>query len=359
MATSVPSQPTPARLARLAVGQPVSSAHGSRWAQDLAFLEAYALPPVAAATLPQTSATSPSTLRVAYARSPGCQLLLVRVQQHPRAAIGARSTITATLTGATWYVANGLDGTAELNAPPHDRRDEGGVVVGYLDVSGVTAGTVQDLAIVTANVADNPYGLREVLVAELPVAAVDPVGAPTTEVGVDGAWPSRDNPLYDGATDQARGFVRLWDRLDAARTKVRRHWQVCALEDTAGAFSCTATGAFGSVVFRPTTGADPAWRLRARALWGASASTPNRYTFRVRYRTANAGGTVKIRPVFNGVAGATLSVGGTTSWTAATVTVEVPTDGTDQEVTIRFEAMTDATAGTLYISQLALIEDEL
>jgi hypothetical protein len=357
MPTTVPQTPAAAELRRLAVGQPVSSAHGQRWASDLAHLLAHAVEPVFARSFPLITAGS-NTVRVPYARSPGVQLLYVAVELHPAAA-GDAGTIALTLTGATLLAGSSseLDGAVSIRCET-TRARFGVIHDGYLDVSGVTAGTIQDLAVAwTASVGSN--GIYRLHVAEVPLLDVDPAGAPSTEVGVNGAWPAPQNRLCDsagGVTTVGHGFARVIAQLDKARAGMKRHWSIATIEHVSHALTRTGAG-MGALTWQGGS-YSPVFRLRARRLY--TTATANAYTLRVRYWMSDGATTATFRAIINGANSdlALTNKNGVGNAGALTMATTVPTSTVDQDVGITVEAEITAGAGILYVDMVALIEAE-
>lgn len=355
MPTTVPSYPSPSQLSSMAVARPVSgSVNGQRWANELAFLRAHAVQSVAAVKLPRHATAS--TVRVAYNRSPGCNVIRVEVELHVTIVFPSFGRINASvaLSGATLIAGSLLDGSSELLVPESEVSDYP-VYVAYLDVSGVTAGTTQYIDISWTDVS-NGTGLYRVAVHEVPLAEVDPVGAATTEVGLNGGWPNPPNKLEAGATNVSYGWARIFGELDGARYTCRRHWQLATPEITAAAWTTSST-VDGPLTWNITGAYDPDWYIRARRLYATT--TANAHTLVGRLRMDAGGSSGRVRILLDGVASGTLTVpAGTTSFTTISTAVSVPTNTSGQLVKVEFDARVDGGGQTLYCSNLALIEAE-
>jgi hypothetical protein len=354
MPVTVPQSPQPDELARLGVGKPVSSAHGQRWANELAFLRAHALQAVAAVRLPRY--TTGSTARFAYNRSPGCHILRVEVELWD-SGTADRITVALSLAGATLLTGSVLDGATNIPCAGATRSDYT-TYVGYLDVSGVTAGSTQLLAVTWASVTGGA-GLYRVALHEVPLADTDPVGAPTTEVGVNGAWALPPNRLEQGATNLSYGWARLFGELDNARSTSRRQWQVATWENTANAWS-TTSAAFAALTWTNLSGYDPTFTVRSRRLYAPT--TKNNGTILVRYACSNSAAVGAVRVRVNNGAGTTnfdvtTNAGGSVGFQTATLAnVGLDCDGTDQQVTISVQAKIDV--GALRVSLIDWTEFE-
>lgn len=366
MPSPVPSLPQPNLLARQIVGAPVSgAAHVGRWLADLAYLLGYAqVQPIADVLLP-IGGNGTDIVRLSYNPSVGPQALMVLVEHHRANAAGALGTTTVAASGAlasaTWLQANNLDGTAAVPQPNAVLQNYP-IQQGVMNIASITRGTADALSVTHVDSGVNSRGIYRLKILEVPRAAFDVVGAPTTEPAVDQSWGLGGNPIVDGSNLVARGTYRIWDALDSARYKQRHHWQIAALEttNTSKCFS-TTSAAFANPSWAGLTTTAPAWRMRARALYGTSVA--NRGALRVRYACTNSAATAALRFTVTPVGGAatnydvTCNAGGSTAFQWGTLAnVDLPTSGTDQEVDIAIQAR--VSAGTLYFCNVAWIESE-
>ncbi len=353
------------------VATPASATHLSRWIDGLAFLEAYAVPPIGSVwKQPATSPIFPASevIRLAYQRSPGVDVVRVEVEMAEQTleSAGDTSYVGVTLSSASLIGTTPLDAATPLSpeAIPSGGRTylRHSVYVAYLDVSAVNYAAISDITFgcVPSSVDSNANGFARVHAVEVPHADLAPSTSPTDEVGVDIGWADTRRTIVDGSTTNAGyGIKRLIDRLDGARTMVRRHWQLATVEDTGFCWSCTAT-VLGSISwFRSgAAGLQPSWYMRARRLYDTA--TANVYTLRVTYASSDAAVGGQLRLVAGGTNNdITLPAPGDLLFHTVTVAASVPTSTTDQEVAITIQATTNTAAKTLYISQVALIETEV
>jgi hypothetical protein len=365
----VPDRPLTPSLQRLVTGAPASGPNHARHNEDLTHLIAYAAQPVISTYLPAVT-TTPHSYYVAYRKTPGTRCLRITVEPHITVSLATRPALTCEVTvpGASvnWVETGSslyLDGSQDLPVETPSTWD----VTQYtntLDVSGLTDGTWYDLKfLVTDTGTTASRGLYRIHVTEVPMADVDPVGAPTTEPGVNPAWlVSTDrNLIVDGTTALSYGTLRQLSQLEVARYQKRRLLQIVKPEATTLAWNVTGTAAIGSAPFpfgHPL-------HLRSRALYGTSVA--NVYTLRVRYINS-ASNKVTIRVAVTAAGGATTNydfqltnvasfTATTTDAGGSTMSVSIPGTGTDQECSIALYATNDA-AGSTQISQLAFSESE-
>lgn len=362
MATPVRPRAQKFQLGACAVGRPVSAAHGRRTIEDLAFVLAQANEYVADAHLRYSTASTPLTVPVLYARSPGAQCIEVGCELM-EADSGGRGTVTVTNNGAalTWVNHNLLDGSGSLACPATNTARQP-VYWGTVDVTGLpTDGTVQTLQFGYVNTA-TAAGLRRVFVREAPQGSVDPVND-TDEPSANDAWPyprrnARDG-LVDGDTNLSLGFKRLHDQLEQARTKVRVHRQWCTYEDDTMAAQ-TASTSFAALNWRSDSwapGDDPILVVRGRRYYGNTALTaqPEQTRAYIRYKCGGTGGTVRF--IINGT-NVDKAVAAAGSWTTLSLAdVSLPTDQSGNRVTVKLNGKV-ATTGSLRIAAWLLLTNE-
>ena len=363
MPTPVLPRPSPMPLGGLAVGLPVAAGHGRRACEDLAWLLACAVEQIAECQLAyDTGAATPLTVSLLATRSPGVSCWLVGLQLME--ADSATATITVTVNGgaATFVTANRLDGSAALDCPAAGTTRQA-IHWAVLDVTGLAAdGTVHLVQIGYVRTA-SAKGLRRVFLRGIPQALVDPVGAPTTEVAANAAWPyprrgTRDG-LVDGSASTAYGFVRLHAELERARTLVKIHRQWATYEDDTYAAQTSSTSIV-PLTWRSDTwtgGDDPLLFTRARRYYGTTALTAVAEQARawIRYKCGGTGGTVRF--VINGV-NVDKPVAAAAAWTTLSlVDVPLPTDLTGQRVLVHLHGAV-TTAGILRIAAWDLLTNE-
>ena len=378
MSEPVPTQPTNVQLRRLVVGNPVSSQHLARWGDELAFLLAGVGECVADVSFANDVVTSSAFFTsVAYARSPGCQVLLVLVEFNnvaPSWNSGRSATIQVkrALLPTTWVTAGPpsggrLDGTGLIALPDADLRNPP-FLFGYIDVTSMTPGVIEDIELHWTPNGVNSAPMRFKLV-EVPLALVAPEAAPTTEVGVSSGWTFPGQPIDDGSPSLAVGMQRVLDQYVKSRSLVKRHIQHCMLSfDPADTVSVNPT--YGDFNWRPSSTFwsgtfVPFWYTFVRRLY-APATNGNAYTFRVvANTTAVGGGSVKLTAV--GVGGGTTTFvaavpqgSSSSDWRVASVTGYLPTNATTPpgEVKLQVQGWTNDGTQSLRLLNWALIENE-
>lgn len=361
--------PPPGALASWAVGQQVSGGLFEGIAEALAFLCGRNLPQILSAT--DLAPLDTQDVYVIYQRTPACRALAIAIELQGDAA-GGRSTVNITLdTGSgsiAWYPTLGtsesngqLDGSSELPATNTVQRDYP-IFEGILDVSNLTVGAVSVLRFSSGDVSSSGgQGIFSLSIWEVPLAACDPVASPSGEIGVDPGWLVGGNGIVAGDETSPRGIGRIMREADRARGEVPRHWQICTPEGAAWTQSASGTGAFswGSRF----TSLDHIWRIRARKLY---ASAGNRVRFLARYAwDGTSAAVIRVIADTTNLGGATTTTaeielaatGGSAVYEIASVELELPVDGDDQEVEISFEA--DAGDDDINITTLALVEREV
>lgn len=377
MSTPVPQAASPFGLDAVRTGRPVTTPALTRLAQELAHVAAYLLHKVGEVHVPLRPAGRTQleglahTVHVPWTRSSGAQVIRVAVELHDSEEVGDSQTIAATLpTGASWIDDGGLDGVRVHYNPPRGRtvpRE----LVGWADVSGVTAALTHVVSLAVTPSAKGA-GIRRATVTEVPLAAL---AIDADEPGWDAAAVRAGRLVVDGGASSPRGAQRLWHLLDQGRSKYRQHLTLSGLEsaDTTGYGSTPhwsrEDSTEGALDWLVTNGADPCWYLQVRDLYDGVAAS---WQFRVRYRTSNAA-TCEVKLYHQGGslsggawsgAGAegntALSLSGTSgSWAWATATaVSLPADGTDGLVRVRVRAKGPGAAQLLSVACIDLREDE-
>lgn len=295
MSIPVPQAPSAFALAGVRTGQPVVSGGMARLSEEIAFLTGHNLHKCGEVFLPLPPAGRSDlegldhTVHVPWSRSPGAQLVRVAVEIHPSIEVDNSQTITATLpTGATWLDAAGLDGSEDLYNPPTGRTSLR-EIVGWVDVSGVTAGGLTDVFTFDCVPTTKGAGIKRVSVHEAPLAAL---AVDAAEPGWDAAATRAGRLVIDGGSSSPRGMQRLFRCLREAREGFRQHWLLSGLESADVAiFGATPhwsreSSASGAIDWLASAGAtDPVWYLAPRVMYAAA--DPSTWYERVRYRTSN------------------------------------------------------------------------
>jgi hypothetical protein len=360
----VPTRPEPAQLDRLAVGRAVSARHGRHWNDELTFLLAHNVHPVVNAIFNDSGA---HTVKVAYNRPPGVQVLLVEYELAYGADESTLALSTFTVTASSGTVTplddNGfLDGSAEIQTDSSAKLNRS-IFRGFLDVTGLTVGTTVDLIFTYANVSIDPEGpgLYRLSVMEVPLADVSPVDDPATEVGLEGVWSDPRRAIVDGDTSTDEGFVRLFAMLDKARSQVRRYWQWVTSEDTTTGFAWRVTATAAGTTFPfSVSGTARVFKSKARHLYTTTSMQPETTQIRIRYNNSGIGCTLRcvVTPVGGAAVNTDVSLpNAAASWATVTAELLLPTSGTGQEFTIEFQSWNSG-AGTTYVSQVAIISNE-
>ena len=358
------------------VGKPVSSGGLSRWAEELAFLLGHNVHKIAEVTLPKRIAPRTPlrglaySVPIPYARSPGARVLRVGVELWPSDELGDSQTIDVTLpSGAAWLDAGGLDGTVDHYNPPAGRTQPR-ELVGWIDVTGVTVGSLATWLAVSGVPTSKGEGVRRVTVCEVPLAAID---LTASEPGWDQAATRPGRLVIDGGASSPRGVQRLFYLSYLARSKWKKHFYVGGIEstDTSTSASITphwhrATASLGPLDF--LCGADPAFYLVPRNLHQDGAATL--WKLLVRYRTSGSTAT-DLGIVFDvgSVAGGAWSsvalsarqaltlagTSGTWTWASGSVSVPALSGGADL-VRVQIDATGPGGAELLCVACVGLVE---
>lgn len=364
MPTPVPALPPYAALQSLVVGASAGATRAMVVANATAFLRGRVTHPVAHLS------NVVGEGYFAYKRRAGVESLRVLAELRQGVSTDSTGTIEVELAPAfgsgtlAWHVGaggvelnGGMDGTVNLPAPSARLRDYQ-QFEGYLDVRGLPVGTVVVLKVTCVG------GLHALYVDEVPLPVLDPVGAPTTEPGVDAAWTQAGNAIVDGSSGSPRGVGRLLAELTACRGGCPRHWQ------TSWSLSRNSTS-LGPLNSSVASSVDPVHRLRARRV--REAGSPNVVTFGAVYRfdpTYSGLLLARLRFDATGLGGGSstygeiplLDTGG--AWAHHAQQAQLPTDGTNQELELTFAACTSNTDGVsttsdpLDVALIYLIEDE-
>ncbi len=367
MGSPVPLIPITSTLDDTLVDRTVSGTVGARWARQMAFLHCRAVQPVASLALYGLDlGTLEATVNIQYRRSPGCRAVLLSVLPGFDGIDGGRpkghlAILSLTLpTAVTVILADRFDGTRTVPQQSPFRASRSAVQqFAVLDVSELSTESIVDIrvSIDDAGGANLHGGFAQIHLIEMPLDEVNP-GA--NEPGVLVNWPDPRNRLEDGNLTTSTGMRRLLHAELSAAYECRPHWQIATYESSTLSFISwmTLSAAFAPINWSGTLGSslDPTFVLRAKRLYNVVDGDLR--TLRVRY-TGSAGGQLKLKLTAKGKATqtTTLTLGAHVGadFVEAKVNVVVPTDGTDQEVAIQFEARTNNADHYLFISSIALI----
>lgn len=377
MPTPVNQVPTNFTLAQVQVSNPISSAHLLRLAEECSFNGGHNLHVVASVNVHNRAPArvqlfnmTQYSLPFVYYRHPGARVLCAVVKLAPGYSTAGTIELNVTLpSGATWLQANGLDSTVQHRYPPTGRVGER-EIVGFIDVSGVTAATAT-FGSLTAK-ANVVQGISRLITSfqlfEVPLASSNVSGDPT-EPMLEQAWTLHPNRLIDGGSSSPRGLTRLAHLMDAYRSQVKKHAQLIGIESTDNTGTTTnphwhrETNTYGQLEWQYNQGThDAKHRLIVRNLYGVGAgAAAHPYTLHFRYKTTGGtGGNLRIYP--GGVGGAaavatTKALAATTNvWTWDSVAVNIPADGTGGLVEYRFEVQGGGAGHLMQFSNFTLVD---
>lgn len=374
---NIDKRPLYSELETYKVRAPVTAASLSRWTNALDFQLGFNKHHVASnfyAALTSSAVLSSTETHFQYWKSPGAELLLVEAE-FQTSVTSSRDCIPGITppSGAVWVgttspfdtsVAAGLRTalyplTGTSNPPVHRA---------FLDVSNVSTASIQDFTVTLTNntnaaLSDTGHGLHRLNVVEVPRSTFDVVHSSSGGIGVAEGWNRPGQFLYAGHVTASLGFVRLQDQLDAARSKIRKHWQIGTHSDAAR-YWYGNTGVDVDLNYQMRASGDKRYHyLKVRNLYGSASLTSN-YTFRTWYKTSSAGGSYKLtiwhRPYgsVGPYTGVDLTCPPSTTWTTASASVGLLTTGTNHEVEFYFTTWIITSNVSLHVQNIALIEAE-
>lgn len=363
MPTYVPDRPATTRTSDHIVGRAVSQRHGRAWQDSLSFLLGYCLPPVVDSTLYAASG-SPREIFIAYKRSPGARGLAIIAELHDTTSAGQQCQVLVELEGGgTAYL--GPTGPFRPGSSPimaqagtwTDRAQH----LDVLDVSALTVGTVYWIKVTWTNTPGTTRGLCRIKAFEVPRAAL---AEDSTDAGIDGGWPFAGNGLYDGSSSSLSGFKRFAAEILRARDEIRRHMQCVTLASNGTTGNPQSwilpshPTTFTAALFNRTV--QPGFWFRVRRKY--ETTTAHRHGFLCRYRTVGTTAEIKVTATSRTtgtVATVTVALPASATYVASTLAyIDVPCDGTDQDVRVTMEYRT-ANNTDLHLSQFVLFEDDV
>jgi len=373
MPIPVPARPTADQLLRYRSNQPASAMHFRTQIQNLNFLRGYVVEPYASVCYAEPAAEyalgSTINYPLLFTNTPGVALARVQLEAMAHSTGNLWNISSTTIDGgaATWI--NGTSNVLQnIDSPcPATNERLRRSHFGYLSLSGLSTTSVHT-ALFTMNCTAAQKGLSSLSMTECPYAMIDPNGNPTTEPGVNEAWPDARNRIFAGTASTGAGTQRLIEEARLARIRHRRHWQIATHESSGYTWlRAAAPGTFGALDWQGATGTayDPVFFMRAAR---RSAVVGNYYKFHARYKWGGAAGTALIRITCetsennwsNIITTTTANVnlvntGG--GWTVGSSSAfYIPLDGAGQRVRLSFGAISDGS--DLEITNLALIEEE-
>ena len=355
MGSPIPQSPTNVDLSRMAVGRAVSAAHTRRWCDDLNFLRGRVVACVGGSVPSGVGDESGAVyIRIPYHHTPG--IVALRVEVTLRAGANNQTgyiTVTSS-EGTTWILHNGLDGSRPLIAPSGFRAFH--TFSGVLDISG-HSDVLEVITLKIDPISSAKIECSRFLVEEIALADTAVIDYPTSEPGINAAWPiAPTGQLIEGDAAEADGYAKVLDELENARYRTRRHCQWAHIEydpaspylSTSGIKCTTVAASWGSF-----TNIDGSLQLQARELYSGTA---DKYTVWIRY-LCSVGGKLRIgvTPVGGSTTNTDVTLSASAVWATATVSsIDIPATGTNAEVEISLQGQV-STAGSLYIANFALI----
>lgn len=370
MSTPVPQAASAFALATVRTGQPVRVGGLERMSAEGAHVVGHNLHKTGEAQIPLRPAGRTvleglaHRVQIPYVRSEGAQVARLAVELHGSDELADSQTIAVSLpSGASMIDDGGLDGSTVLYNPAGGRTTPRELVA-WIDVSGVTAGTLTDVVQLTVTPTSKGAGVARASIMESPLAAFTVGGS---EPCVDGAAVRTGRLVVDGWAQ------RTFTVMAAGRAGYRQHWAVSGLEsdNTTGAGSTPhwsrEASTLGAIDWLGAT--DPAFYFAPRALYGSA--TAGSWQARVRYRVSNStacelrlyveAGTITAAAwvgAGSGVVTHTVTLPGTSgSWAWIDQAVTIPVDG--PLVRVYAEAKGPGSGQLLSLGCVALVEAEL
>jgi len=370
MSTPVPQAASAFALATVRTGRSVRTGGLTRLVDEGAFVVGHNLHKTGEAQIPLRPAGRTvleglaHRVQIPYVRSEGAQVARLAVELHGSDELADSQTIAVSLpSGASMIDDGGLDGSTVLYNPAGGRTTPRELVA-WIDVSGVTAGTLTDVVQLTVTPTSKGAGVARASIMESPLAAFTVGGS---EPCVDGAAVRTGRLVVDGWAQ------RTFTVMAAGRAGYRQHWAVSGLEsdNTTGAGSTPhwsrEASTLGAIDWLGAT--DPAFYFAPRALYGSA--TSGSWNARVRYRTSN-GTACEVRIYVeagditaaawvgagSGIVTHTITLPGTSgAWAWLDQSATIPVDGPLVRVSV--EAKGPGVGQLLSIGCVALVEAEL
>jgi len=372
---NVPDIPAISELSRLKVGEPLFGTTGLSIDEKLVWLLARCVESVASCSMVPYDSASTWETRIAYAPSPGAQVLYIEIQPNTLNSTGSSlgTTVTYTvdltvgaLNGGAWIGSTPLDGD-NIRLPIANLTQQPSYI-GLVDLTGVTKGVVSEPTLKITSTGLTPF---RVLIAEIPLANYAPAASTTEEVGVDPGSFASGTAIVDGGSSYSQGFYRLVDQMGKARNQVRRHMQFFHFQQTGSNshFRCTDKANFKDIIDANSTATGSntpttfMFYCRARRVY--TTAMANKYKLIIRYNVGGSGGNCTFRAIVTPSGGSSSNsdhtltdTSGSWSTYVSSGTVDLPTSGTDQIVTIEFQGKVANVGTTLDMALVALVEYE-
>lgn len=358
MPLPVPNEMAQQPMTAVRVARPVSTATGQAPQQIMSLLHGRCKAILGSnAGLPLAN----GDVRWTYKHEPAARVLKVELRLNVGTTTAARATIATSLNGSTTKLAGTTDeqdGTVALGCPTTRIRVPSRHVC-YFDTSGLTVGSLYDLLVTTGTSAGTPQGIYSLSAETLPRDVLDPENNPSTDQGIQFAFPRGDNPIFAGsattAADAGGGTERYIYELDQWRAKsVRYPLQIATVENDTYSWNTT------SATFANLTGIGTA-AFNARVTRFYTTSVKGAYKARCRYKVTGGGNAV-LRITSTSVAAGTTDNNDSATLTSAAYAwsdpwaVSMATDGTLQETVLTVQGKT--TAGTFYVDSIVVYPNE-
>ena len=348
-----------------------------------------------------------TTVEWFYKRSPGVKFATIMFELHKTTATYTAAlfyyVITATLPPGVVYATPTDASTFTLPSYTAGRLDEPNLITyrATVDVSALNTTAVQLFKLTIAGAGPTTSatylegGFSKVSMQEVPVDILQ-VGGTEMTGSVDDLWTNPYRRVVGGAITSTYGFERLDDQTKLVRSEVKNHWQIINHQGSAGTdypskvWANTPNISSTTTLLTPlyfqiadeanyqsasaTTG--PEFWIRTRNYDGvlidgtglADGTKVNRYSLYVRFRTSQSVYPCTFRMYYlteasglTGYVDITLPAS-TALWKTGTANIDIPCDiwqfQKEQLVKIWFDVSVSNIAQNLYVSAIALIENE-
>lgn len=342
-----------------------------------------------------------------YKRSPGVKFATIMFELHKTTATYTTAlynfVITATLPAGVSYATPSDQSVFTTARYPPRRLDEPNITTyrATVDVSALNTTSVHLFRLTIAG-ADSTLlstylegGFSKVSMQEVPMDILQ-VGGTEMTGSVDDLWTNPYRRIVGGAITSTYGFERLGDQTKLLRSEVKNHWQIINHQGSAGTdypskvWGNTPNGALSTTTgltplyFQiadeidyqsPGATAGPEFWIRTRNYDGvlidatglADGTRVNQYTLFIRFRNSQLVYPSTFRMNYyseaSGLTGfVDIALPAETTWKTDFVNVDIPCDiwqlQKEQLVKLWFDVSVSNTAQNLFISAIALIENE-
>jgi len=345
-----------------------------------------------------------------YKRSPGVKFATIMFELHKTRATYTAAlynfVITATMPAGVVYATPADASLFTLSSFTAGRLDEPTLNTfrATVDVSALNTTSVHIFRLTIAGAGSTTSatylegGFSKVSMQEVPVDILQ-VGGVEMTGSVDDLWTNPYRRIVDGAITSTYGFERLGDQTKLLRSEVKNHWQIINHQGSAGTdypskvWANTPNGALSTTTAltplyfqianeidfqNSTSTTGPEFWIRTRNYDGvlvdaatglADGTRVNQYTLYIRYLNSQAVYTSNFRMNYyseasglTGFVDIPLTATVSPTWKTDFVNVDIPCDiwqlQKEQLVKLWFDVSVSNTAQNLYISAIALIENE-